>query len=189
MRRRRIGILGWAFLGAAVLAGPAPASDVEREMTAVEGEAEAGATGPAPAATQDPAMGEPGPLGSVSRATFTTAVVDREPTDSVDSLANDQRQIHFFSELRGLDGQTVSHRWEYRGEWAAEVLFEVGGPRWRVHSTKRLDPIETGPWKVSVVDAWGRVLESASFEYTAASRPEAPDSQEAASPPPAAPRP
>jgi hypothetical protein len=194
MRRRRIGILGSALLAAAVLALPAAASDVERELPASEMDAAAETAVPPAAAqrgasTSAEASGAPVPTGSVARATFTTAVVDREPTDSIDTLANDQRQIHFFSELRGLQGQVVSHRWEYGGEWAAEILFEVGGPRWRVHSTKRLDPIETGTWSVSVVDASGRVLETASFEYTAASAGTAPRPQEAAAPPAAATQP
>jgi hypothetical protein len=190
MTRGRIAAL--VLLGALVLETPALASDEEREVPDAAGQAEAAApSGSPPAAAMQgepaspEAQGAPPAQGKVARATFTHAVVDREPTDSIDSLANDQTQISFFSEVLGLEGQVVSHRWEYGGEWAAEVLFEVGGPRWRVHSTKRLDPIETGTWTVSVVDASGRVLEKASFTYRQAGSPGA--AEVAPEPTPAAP--
>ncbi len=175
MRRRTIGMGGLSLLLGAALAFAAAASDVEREMpeaaaesgTEVAPPAE-GAAAPEPAPGQAPsAAAGPADPGWVERATFTSAVVDREPTDSIDTLTTDHVEISFWSDLRALAGQTVIHRWEYGGEVAAEVPFEVGATRWRVHSTKRLDPIETGTWRVSVVDVTGRVLESTSFEYRA----------------------
>ena len=96
--------------------------------------------------------------GSVARAAFTTSVVDREPVDAVEQLTSDRGRVTFFSELIGLQDQTVSHRWEYGGEVRAEVPFEVGGPRWRVHSSKRLLPDWLGTWTVTVVDGAGREL-------------------------------
>jgi hypothetical protein len=210
MTRRRIGTLALGLLGAATLAITAYGSDPVQKGSdsgmAVEGTAEGAAALPAPAsappaaeaqAASVPAQAAPTPRGSVARATFTSAVVDREPQDSLESLGNDHREVAFFSELRGLEGQTVTHRWEHAGEVAAEVPIEVGGQRWRAYSTKRLDPSETGEWTVSVVDASGRVLETDSFEYRRA----APASGQAATPetaetaeiapeaPPAAPQP
>lgn len=174
MRRRTIGMGGLFVLLGAALAFAAAASDVEREVpeaaesgTKVAPPAE-GAAAPEPAPGQAPsAAAGPAEPGWVERATFTSAVVDREPTDSIDTLTTDHVEISFWSDLRALAGEKVIHRWEYAGEVAAEVPFEVGATRWRVHSTKRLDPIETGTWRVSVVDATGRVLESSSFEYRA----------------------
>jgi hypothetical protein len=106
--------------------------------------------------------------GEVVRATFTSEVIDREPLDQIETLGNDRNQIAYFSELRGLAGQTVTHRWEFDGKVVAEVTFEVTGARWRVHSNKELDPSWLGEWRVSVVDANGNVLRTDTFAYTAA---------------------
>jgi hypothetical protein len=107
------------------------------------------------------AMGE----GRVVRSAFTTAIAEREPTDAVGELSNQMDRVLFFTELHGLEGRTVVHRWLYRGEVMAEVPFQVGGPRWRVHSSKKLDSSWTGEWTVSVL-ADGEVLSSDGFTYT-----------------------
>ena len=83
----------------------------------------------------------------------------------VTSLTEDVGEILFFSELVDLEGQTVVHRWEYEGQVMAEVPIAVGGPRWRVHSSKRLLPGWTGEWTVTVLDESGTALHSGSFVY------------------------
>ncbi len=105
------------------------------------------------------------PRGEVARALFTTRVVEREPVDRVLVAGPDTGKIYFFTELRGMEGQTVSHRWEYDGKVVATVSFEVGGPRWRVYSSRALSPEQTGRWTVMVVDADGWPLRAAVFEY------------------------
>jgi hypothetical protein len=45
------------------------------------------------------------------------------------------------------------------------VPFVVSGPRWRVYSTKELEPGWTGKWTVRVEDESGRVLHTQSFSY------------------------
>ena len=106
--------------------------------------------------------------GSVARGVFTTAVVDREPQDELESLPNDHAQVYFFTELKDLAGQQVTHRWEWNGQVMAEVTFDVGGDRWRTHSSKNLQPIWLGEWTVTVVDANERELATQRLDYTAA---------------------
>ncbi len=103
--------------------------------------------------------------GTVARATFTNGVADREPLDSITEAANDSRTIYFFSELRNLSGETITHRWEHDGQVMAEIPFYVGGSRWRVWSSKNLEPSWVGEWKVSVTRSDGTVLESKRFHY------------------------
>ncbi len=120
------------------------------------------------AAEAEPANGEEsGRVASseVALARFTTAIEDREPVDSVAFLTNDQDRVLFFSDLRMLKGETVTHRWEYKGEILGEVAFEVRGDRWRVWSSKRLQPDWLGRWTVSIVKSDGEVLASESFTY------------------------
>ncbi|MFN2309247.1 MAG: DUF2914 domain-containing protein [Gammaproteobacteria bacterium] len=105
------------------------------------------------------------PAGWVERALFTSAVVDREPVDAVVMVESGPAVVSFFTELRQLSGRTVTHRWEYAGEVVAEVPFEVGGPRWRVHSQKQLWPEQAGRWSVIVVDESGWILHAEMLEY------------------------
>jgi hypothetical protein len=113
---------------------------------------------PAPAAA-------PAPSGLVARSTITSSVIDREPQDSVEVLSNDNVQIFYFTEIRDATGDTITHRWEWMGKLMAEVPFTVGGPRWRVFSSKTLDPIWLGEWTVTAVDSSGRVLSRETFDY------------------------
>lgn len=114
----------------------------------------------------DPANVETSALPSVL-AQFTTAVENREPIDQVTFVSNDIRKIFFFSDLRGMQGQTVSHRWVYDGKTVAEVAFEVRGPRWRVWSSKELFEDWIGDWTVEIVNSDGEVVAAETFTYSA----------------------
>jgi len=100
-------------------------------------------------------------------AQFTTGVENREPVDQVTFVESGVTKIFFFTELRNLAGERVTHRWSYRGKVVAEVGFDVGGPRWRVWSTKDLDPEWIGDWTVEVVRGNGEVVAAETFTYTA----------------------
>jgi hypothetical protein len=137
-------------------------------------------------ASSDAPMEAPEDAGRVARAQFSTAIESREPTDSLETLENDVNRVYFFTELVDLTGRTVTHRWEKDGVPMAEVEFQVGGPRWRVHSSKSLEPAWVGTWTVTVVDDSGRVLASETLHYTAAAEPAEP-AEPAEAMPPAAP--
>ena len=124
-------------------------------------------------------MAEQKPQGEVARATFTTAVNDREPIDSIKSMANDKNKIYYFTELRNMTGKTIKHRWEYNGKVMAEIPFSIGGPRWRTFSSKILNPIWQGEWKVSVIDESGNTLSVNTFTYNQAPAQPAAASSEA----------
>jgi len=122
--------------------------------------------------TNQPAPAEMAPMtpapGRVARATFATDVVDREPTDSVATLETDRPHVFYFSELQGMQGRTITHRWEYGSQVLAEVHFAVAGPRWRIFSRKNLGLSRLGDWSVSVVDESGQVLRTDHLAYTEA---------------------
>ncbi len=101
----------------------------------------------------------------VSRAQFTSAIENREPVDEIRQLSIDHARVYFFSEIHNGQGQTVSHRWLYKGKVMAEVSFDIKGPRWRVYSSKNLLPFWTGTWTVQVVDGNGEVLTEKNFQY------------------------
>lgn len=124
--------------------------------------------------------------GEVARAAFTTAVRAREPVDDVLVLEDDIDRIYFFTELRGLTGQRVTHQWEHDGQIVAEIPFNVRGPRWRVYSSKRLTPDMAGRWTVVVVDESGWPLYADILEYRPDGKLPAPVQAEAGTEPPAA---
>ena len=112
---------------------------------------------------------------AVSRAVLTSGIDDREPTDrlagQLELPGAGPLTIFFFTELRGLGGHTVSHRWSRHGETVGELPFEVGeGTDWRVYSSKEIGPEGVGAWSVQVVDEQGRVLESVDFVVRAPSQ-------------------
>ena len=121
-----------------------------------------------PTTAQPPAAPAPAAAtGTVARAQFTSAVQDREPTDQITTLGPDKTQVSFFTELKDLANHKVTHRWEHNGKTLLEISFNIGGDRWRVHSTKTLDPSWTGEWKVSVIDQDGGTLGAYTLTYEA----------------------
>lgn len=104
--------------------------------------------------------------GEVSRAVFTTAIDNREPVSTIDSLDSSAlRSISFFTELQGLSGQTVTHQWTHQDKVMFEKAFEVKADRWRVWTSKTLIPAWSGTWTVNVLDNDHTLLASKSFEY------------------------
>ena len=96
--------------------------------------------------------------GSVVRSIFTSSIQEREPVDKLNNTEAEQERVFYFTELRDMSGQTATHRWEKDGQVAAEVKFDVRGPRWRVWSSKSFIPDTAGEWKVSVLNGAGEII-------------------------------
>jgi len=140
---------------------------IESDTTAVEAIPAATSAEPAVALTEQSGFSR----GSVVRSAFTRDVEQREPTENLQNLTNENGQVKFFTELRDMGGQTAVHRWEYDGKVVAEVEFNVKGPRWRVWSSKSLVPQWTGDWKVSVINGAGEVISEKNLSYDVATAP------------------
>lgn len=109
--------------------------------------------------------------GSVVRSIFTSEIKDREPTDKL--TGSEPKQIYYFTELRDMNGQTATHRWEHDGKVISEIKFNVKGNRWRTWSSKDYAPTAAGNWKVSVVNGAGEVISEESINVAAAAGAEA----------------
>jgi len=101
----------------------------------------------------------------VSRSAFTSNMMNREPVDQL-STAQTGQVINYFSELRGLQGHVITHRWEHNGQFKLGMQFPVNGQRWRVHSSKTLHSNTAGTWTVSVVNDDGSVLKKDTLTVT-----------------------
>ncbi|MDS4011229.1 MAG: DUF2914 domain-containing protein [Defluviicoccus sp.] len=99
---------------------------------------------------------------NVARSLVTTAVRDREPARALGETVSlreiDRGQLIYFTELTGLMGRKVEHRWIYRGRVEGTMRFQVGSNRWRASSRKTVLPHQKGEWRVIVVDEAGRTL-------------------------------
>jgi Protein of unknown function (DUF2914)/Arm DNA-binding domain len=116
----------------------------------------------------------------VARAVLTSNVVKREPVDALGSQIQGEpgagTQVYFYTELRGLAGETLTYRWEREGRVQAEVPLTVGKSwRWRAYSQKDIRADQSGHWRVQLVDGSAQVLAEAQFVY----RNDASDSQSA----------
>lgn len=92
-----------------------------------------------------------------ARVQLTSAVRNREPVDSLDSVASGQ-SVYGFSEVRGLAGRSVEHRWQHEGRTVASLRLKIGGDRWRVHSRKPSAAGDKGQWELLVLDDEGTVI-------------------------------
>ncbi len=106
----------------------------------------------------------------IKRAMFTDAIVDREPGLNIDQLTTDVERVYFFTEVVDMAGKEIKHQWIYKGEVVAEVPIQIGGPRWRCYSSKKLVRGWVGEWKVAVVDETGKKLYEDKFAYVASTQ-------------------
>lgn len=93
----------------------------------------------------------------VPRHQFTRNITDREPVDQLKNATNID-PLYYFTEILNMTGATITHRWSYKNRVMAEVDFKIGGPRWRVYSSKEMLPEWDGIWKVEVIDKTGAIL-------------------------------
>ncbi len=103
--------------------------------------------------------------GRIVRAQFTTAIDQREPVDNIAYLDDSATVVYFFTEILSMTGNKVFHRWEHNGQVVSKVAFDVGGPRWRINTKKRLDPSLKGTWTVVVTDGDGWPLIAKMFIF------------------------
>ena len=166
-----MGIITILAMSQVAFAETQPSNKADTQIIESDVPAEASAT--TPTTTEAIAMKEQSGFsrGSVVRSAFTRNIAEREPTENLQNLTNENGQVKFFTELRDMSGQTAIHRWEYEGKVVAEIEFNVKGPRWRVWSSKSFVPQWTGDWKVSVINGAGEVISQKNLSYDIAAAP------------------
>lgn len=103
---------------------------------------------------------------NISQAVFARSVEDKMPIDIITEADNNLTKIYFFTNIRHLNGERISHRWIYQGKIKAELSFDIKGERWRIWSSKNLWHKWTGVWSVEVRNQAGEILLSKQFNYT-----------------------
>jgi hypothetical protein len=105
------------------------------------------------------------PHENISQAVFAKSVENRAPIEIVTEVDDSLGKIYFFTNIRNLTGDKVTHRWLYQDKVKAEISFDIKGKRWRVWSSKNLWHTWTGQWKVEVVNQNNELLLTKIFEF------------------------
>jgi hypothetical protein len=96
----------------------------------------------------------------VSRHQFSSAIVDREPADSLSSFTPaEDSSLCYFTELMSFEGEGVRHIWKINGETAFDgPLFTPTTPRWRTYTSMKSGHFKAGDTvEVQVVNEVGTV--------------------------------
>ncbi|HYW04749.1 MAG TPA: DUF2914 domain-containing protein [Gammaproteobacteria bacterium] len=125
-----------------------------------------GGTAQQPAAAGNGQTAAGKPEGRVAHAAITTDIQQRKPQNHLTTVPNSVRKVYYFTDVRGLQGKTITHRWLYQGKTMAAVKFDIGGNRWRTWSSKTMLAGWTGKWTCETVGPNGNVLNTTTFRYT-----------------------
>lgn len=116
----------------------------------------------------------------VALAQVTTTIRKRYPADEVKTLGDSHQPISFFTEIRGMPGKDVTHRWYHGDVVVYHTTFRIRADRWRVWSTQKLPEHMAGEWMLVAVDGGNHVLAVRELMY----RPGGADAVGTGKPPP-----
>ena len=98
----------------------------------------------------------------VRRAVICSGVSNHEPTDSLSNVPSSASKVFFFTEITGLEGKTITHRWMKDGAKVADIRISVASNRYRCHSSRSVAG-KSGNWTVQVLNEDGDTLVERTF--------------------------
>lgn len=104
----------------------------------------------------------------INRSLLVTDVQEREPVgDDIDTVQVDKEsetKLYFFTDVKGLDGQTITYRWLHGDKPVFSKTVPVNGNyRWRSYTSKRIPYSMPGRWRVELLDSEGHLLTKHDF--------------------------
>lgn len=108
----------------------------------------------------------------VTQAVITTGITSdaRPETDNLSVVDFGVGKVIFYTEIVGLQGQTVQHQWIYGNEVMASISMKIGSSRSINWSQTSVGSGQTGRWIAKVVDQSGQVLASRDFDVIGAAQ-------------------
>jgi len=104
---------------------------------------------------------------SVERAAICQDVVEREPVDEGTSFPVSVGKLYCFTKIVGAETPAeVIHVWYFGDVERGRITLSIGGSSWRTYSSKVIQEHEIGSWRVEVLDASGKVLQTINFTVT-----------------------
>lgn len=89
----------------------------------------------------------------------------RLPLQNLISLSKlSDNSLYLFSEINGLSGQGIHHRWFYKNQLMMDISHTLGAERWRCFSRKSFNKKLLGQWRVDITDQHGKLLHQQSFK-------------------------
>jgi hypothetical protein len=98
----------------------------------------------------------------VTRAVICTGIMNHEPTDSITQVPASASKVFFFTEITGMEGKTITHRWLKDGAKIADIRISIASNRYRCHSSRVVSG-KTGYWTAQVLDADGKKIKEVAF--------------------------
>ena len=105
---------------------------------------------------------------SVTRALLSRDIKAREPVDIIGeriARASFTKKLYFFTEVNGLKGKVVRHKWYFQDQLQADVELSIFAERYRTYSSKNIAVLQLGEWRVELI-ADGKTLASKQFKVT-----------------------
>jgi len=103
----------------------------------------------------------------VVSAVFTPGVDEQGlPMGVSDHFFNSVKTVFFDTELDGMVGKEVTHRWFYKGKLVSEEAFVIDKIRFSATSKKAMKANQLGEWRVEVRQK-ETLLDEKSFRYLA----------------------
>jgi len=102
---------------------------------------------------------------SIKRMVMSESVADREPVAINESFSAATEKVYCFLEAVNIEEDTsISFVWYHNDQEMARVSLPlVKGKRWRTFSSKKIAGLK-GEWKVELLDSFGVVLNTVSFQ-------------------------
>jgi len=102
----------------------------------------------------------------VTSAIITTGVTSsaRPETANLSVVDRSVGTITFYTEIVGFQGQTVSHRWYYRGDEISSITLTISAAKSLNWSRSSIDVDQIGRWEARVVDQSGNILAARVFD-------------------------
>lgn len=91
----------------------------------------------------------------VLRAQLSSAIVSREPVDSIDTVhlkPDETKPIHFYVHLQNQQKRNIRVDWYYNNKLDSQLRLHVLNNNWRTHASKQLDHRRLGSWRVELID-------------------------------------
>lgn len=101
-------------------------------------------------------------MNPVTRAVICSGIVSHEPTDSLSQVPATTGKVFFFTQIKGMEGKTITHRWLKDGSKVADVKISIPSNNYRCHSSRSVSG-KTGYWTAQVIDSNGNKLKEVAF--------------------------
>ena len=103
--------------------------------------------------------------GPVARMVITTGLdAQAYPVSNLSTVDSTIGRVLFYTEIAGVPGIPVAHRWIYEGVLVATIVLPVNASYVRVWSWLNIDNSMVGNWEAQVTDINGYILGSRQFQ-------------------------